>query len=186
MLCAQWSKARANLFYKELRLFPSGIVPAFIERVVINKVVIGPLGPTPRRFIVLAGKDAYGSRDGDVGGVVEANLIFPIETSRRNRRVRQPIESDVVEHVISCKRSCGVSILRAPEHGRGDCRRRLCPTVTVVNKPGCQPDRRIRQSTQGLRARPHDLGVGASLRIQDLELLVSASFVARNTGWNRT
>jgi hypothetical protein len=107
-------------------------VPAFIERVVIDKFVIGPLSPTPRRFIVLARKDTHGSRDGDVGGVVKANLIFPVETSRRNPRVRQPIERDVVEHVISCKRACGVSIYRAPEHGRGDCRRRLGPTVNVI------------------------------------------------------
>src|SRR5215472_16404731 len=62
-LRAQWSKARANLFYKEFRLFPGRIVPAFIEFAVIDKFVIGPLGPTPRRFIVLARKDAHGSRD---------------------------------------------------------------------------------------------------------------------------
>src|SRR5947208_15366548 len=86
-LCAQWSEAGANLFYKELRLFPGCIVPAFIERIEIDKLVIGPLCPTPRRFIVLAGKHAHGSRDGNVGSVVKSDLIFPIQTRRRNLRV---------------------------------------------------------------------------------------------------
>jgi len=50
-------------------------VPAFVERVVIDELVVRPLCPTPRRFIVLARKDAYSSRDGDVDGVVKADLI---------------------------------------------------------------------------------------------------------------
>jgi hypothetical protein len=45
-----------------LRLFPGRIVTAFVNLVVIDKVVIGPLGPAPRGFIVLAGKDAHGSQ----------------------------------------------------------------------------------------------------------------------------
>jgi len=35
-LSAQWSKARVHFFRKELRLFPGGIVPAFVERVVMS------------------------------------------------------------------------------------------------------------------------------------------------------
>jgi hypothetical protein len=46
------------------------IVPALVNLIVIDELVVCPLGPTSRRLIVLAGKDAYGSRDGDVGGVV--------------------------------------------------------------------------------------------------------------------
>ena len=86
-----------------MRLLPGRIVPAFVNFVVIDKVLIGALGPTPRGFIVLAWKDAHGRRNGDVEGVVKAVVIFPIEPSRRYSRVRQPVEGDVVKHVISCK-----------------------------------------------------------------------------------
>jgi hypothetical protein len=40
-----------------------------------------------------------------------------------DRRVRQPIEREVVEHVVSRKIACRVSIDGAPEHGRGYRRR---------------------------------------------------------------
>ena len=62
-------------------MFPGRIVPAFVDIVVIDEFVIRPLCPAPRRLIVLAGKDAYGSRDRDVGGVVNADLVFPIEAT---------------------------------------------------------------------------------------------------------
>jgi len=57
--------------------------------------------PSSEGLVVLAGKDANGGRDRDVGGVVEVELVFPIEARHRNRRVRQPVERDVVEHAIA-------------------------------------------------------------------------------------
>ena len=56
-------------------------MPAFVERVEIDEFVISPLGPTPRRFIIFARKDAHGSGDRHVNGVVKADPIFPIQTS---------------------------------------------------------------------------------------------------------
>jgi hypothetical protein len=56
---------------------------------------------------------------------------FPIETSRRNRRVRQPVECEVIEYIVSCQVTCGVSINRAPEYCRSDRCRRLAITVTT-------------------------------------------------------
>jgi hypothetical protein len=49
---------------------------------------IRPLRLTPRGWIELVRKD--GNRDGDVFGIEIAELVFSIETSRGNRRVRQP------------------------------------------------------------------------------------------------
>jgi hypothetical protein len=43
-------------------------------------------------------------------------MIFPVEPGGRNTRVRQPVERDVVEHVVACKIACGVPIDRAPEY----------------------------------------------------------------------
>src|SRR5258708_23104314 len=56
----------ANLFRKELRLFPGRIVSAFFDIVVIGELAIRPFYPTARRLIVFAGKDTHGGRDGNV------------------------------------------------------------------------------------------------------------------------
>ena len=53
-----------------MRLFPCRKVPAFVDFVVVDELVIRLLRPTPRGLIVLARKDGHGSWDGDVGGVV--------------------------------------------------------------------------------------------------------------------
>jgi hypothetical protein len=58
---------------------------AFVDPVVVDELVIRPLGPASRGSIVLAGKDAHGRRDGHVGGVVKVDVLFPIITSGRNR-----------------------------------------------------------------------------------------------------
>jgi hypothetical protein len=59
-----------------LRLFPGHEVAALVELVVIDELVIGPLGPTPRGLILLAGEDADGRRDGDILGVEIALNLF--------------------------------------------------------------------------------------------------------------
>jgi hypothetical protein len=64
---------------------------------------VRPLCPTPRGGVDLIWKDADGNRDGDVLRGEKGKLVFPIQTSRRDRRVRQPVEGDVVENVISRK-----------------------------------------------------------------------------------
>src|SRR5271170_2628136 len=138
-------------------------MPAPVYLVVVDEFVIRPLCPTPGGLIVLAGKDAHSSWDGDISRVIKIEVKFPIETSRRNRRVRQPVECEVVEYIVSCQVTCGVSINRAPEHCRGDRRRRLAITVTVVKEPSCQADGRIRQSVQRLRTSRHHLRVGTFL-----------------------
>ena len=137
---------------------------ASVYLVVVDEFVIRPLRPTSRGLIVLAGKDAHSSWDRDIGRVIKIEVKFPIETSRRNRRVRQPVECEVIEYIVSCQVTCGVSINRAPEYCRSDRCRWLAITVTVVKEPSCQADGRIRQSVQRLRASRHHLCVGTFLR----------------------
>jgi hypothetical protein len=67
-------------------------VTALINPVVMDELVIRPLRPTPRGFIVLAGEDGHCGRDGDVDGIVKAEVRFLIESTRRNTRVRQPVD----------------------------------------------------------------------------------------------
>src|SRR6202011_1962810 len=72
--------------------------------VVVDEVVgISALCPAPRGLVELVGKDADGERDGDVLGVEEVRLVLPVETSRADPRVRQPVERDVVEKIVSCE-----------------------------------------------------------------------------------
>jgi hypothetical protein len=90
-------------------------VSAFVELVEIDELVIGLLCPTARGLVVLTRKYADGGRDGDVSSVVKAEVQFPIEASRGNRRIRQPVQRKVVEHVVSCQVARGVSLDGAPE-----------------------------------------------------------------------
>ena len=92
---------RPQLCGEQLRLFPRGEVAAFVELVVIDKLGIGLLGPTLRALIKLVGECADGDGDGDVFGVEEGELIFPIQTGRRDGGVRQPVEGDVVQDIVA-------------------------------------------------------------------------------------
>src|SRR5271163_2260109 len=83
------------------RLFPGREVAAPVELVVIDEFWIRPFRPAPRGRVDLVRKDAHGNGNGDVFDVEEGQLVFPIQTRRRDRCVRQPIERDVVEDVVS-------------------------------------------------------------------------------------
>src|SRR5215831_2348999 len=89
---AQCPERRADLFGEELRLFPGGEVAALVDLVEVDELRVGPLGPAPRRLILLAREDAHGHRDGDALGVEEATLVLPVETRRGDPGVREPVE----------------------------------------------------------------------------------------------
>jgi len=73
-----------------------------VEPVVMDEVVgIRAFGPAPRGLIELVGEDADGERNRDGLGVEEVRLVLPVEASRRNPGVRQPVQRDVVEDVVS-------------------------------------------------------------------------------------
>ena len=64
-------------------------------------------------------------------GAKKAKLVFPIETSRRNRRVRQPVERDVVEDIVS-RQALGLPVKDACDE--------LVAARVVVEHPGGQAD----------------------------------------------
>jgi hypothetical protein len=99
----QRSEARANLFRKEVRLFPGRKVPALGDLVEVNKPGVRPLRPAPRSRIEFVGKDAHGNGDGDAfdAEIPEFAPILPIETGAGKRCVRQPRDRYVVEDVIA-------------------------------------------------------------------------------------
>ena len=94
---AQGFERRAQFCREELRLFPGRKMPAFVELVVMDEFGKSPLRPTPRGLVEFVGKGAHSDRDGHTLRSEKRELVFPIQTSRRNRRARQPVERDVVE-----------------------------------------------------------------------------------------
>jgi hypothetical protein len=89
-------EARADLCREDLRLFPGREVAACGGFVVVDEVVVRLLCPAALSLVVLARKGAHGGRDGDVGGVVQADLVFPVQAGRRDCRAGQPVQRDVV------------------------------------------------------------------------------------------
>ena len=90
------------------------------------------LYPAPQSGVDLIGINADGNRDGDVLGDEKGKLVFPIQTSRRDRRVREPVEGDVVEDVVS-RQALGLA-------GK-DARHERLTGFVVVEDPGRQADR---------------------------------------------
>src|SRR5215216_654802 len=122
----------AHLIHQKLRLFPRRKVPALVELVVMDELGIRPLRPTPRRMVDLVRKNAYRNRDGDVlGAKVSLREPLPIETSRRDCRVRQPEQRDVVEHIVPGK-ACWLPVESTCDEPQTD--------RVVVEQPGCHAD----------------------------------------------
>ena len=74
---------------------------ALVELFIVDQFGVRPLSPTPRGRIELVREDAHCYRDRDVLGLEKRQLAFPLETRRRNSRVRQPVKGDVVDDVTS-------------------------------------------------------------------------------------
>src|SRR6267154_6328306 len=134
------------------------------------------LYPAPRSGVDLIGINADGNRDGDVLGGEKGKLVFPIQTSRRDRRVRQPVEGDVVENVVS-RKALGLA-------GK-DARHERLTGFIVVKYPGRQADGRVRDPVKRLRAVPHLEGVAKAVLIEKGEPIESMLLVGCETGWGR-
>src|ERR1700730_15654491 len=159
---SQRSEGSSDLLTKKFRFFPGREVTALWESVVVDQFGIGFLCPGLRGCIDLIGKNAHGSRDRDTFRSEQAKLAFPIETSRRDRRIRQPIERDIVEDVVS-RQALGLTVENACDE-RPDCacrgrasRRPGRPvnpqsrtaSVGGSSSPGRSPGRAYRRSRAG-------------------------------------
>src|SRR6266436_8864241 len=122
------------------------------------------LYPAPRSGVDLIGINADGNRDSDVLGDEKGKPVFPIQTSRRDRRVRQPVEGDVIENVIS-RKALGLA-------GK-DARHERLTGFVVVEYPGRQADGRVRNPVKRLWAVPHLEGVAKAILIEKGEPIES-------------
>src|SRR5215218_3339539 len=98
---SQRPERRADVFCEQLRLFPGGEVAAPVVLVVVDEVGVRLLGPAPRNPVELVGEGAHADRDRDALGGEETTLVLPVEASRGDPRVGQPVERDVVEDVVA-------------------------------------------------------------------------------------
>src|SRR5713226_10604559 len=142
----------------------------------MDEIGVRSLYPTPRGGVDLIGINADGNRDGDVLRGEKGKLVFPIQTSRRDRRVGQPVEGDVVENVIS-----GKALGLAGKDARHEC----LTGLVVVEHPGGQADGRVRNPVKRLWAVPHLEGVAQAVLIEKGEPIESVLLVGCETGWGR-
>src|SRR5262249_25123767 len=115
----QRSKRGAKLLREKLWLFPGGEVAAAIGRIVVDETGIGAFGPTPRRLNNFTGKCGDGGWNVNISsGREQVAAAFPIETCRRDASARQPIERDIIEHVIARHRAGRVTVDRVAAERR--------------------------------------------------------------------
>src|SRR5947209_20492650 len=100
-LSSKWAECGPKLLRENLWLFPSCKMPAFRETVVVRQLGICFLRPATWRCVNLVGEHADRCRDRNAFGSEEREFALPIQPSRRNRRICQPIEGNVVENVIT-------------------------------------------------------------------------------------
>ena len=151
--------------------------PAFGQAVAVDEVGIRLLCPAPRRRVELVGKDAHGSRQLHAFRGKESELAFPVQASRGNGGVRQPIERDIVEDVLSRQS------LRLPVNYTCD---ETVAAIVVVEHPGSQPNWGIYERVQCLRSAPHFLGVGEPMLVEEVELVPRALLIGRHAGRRRS
>src|SRR5689334_15502559 len=84
-------------------------MPTLRQAVVMDKIRVGVFRPATRGGIELIWKDAYGCRELDTFRSKKGELAFPVQTSGRHRRVRQPVQRHIVKNVVT-RESLGVPV----------------------------------------------------------------------------
>src|ERR1700722_5252068 len=152
---------RANVFAKELWLFPGRKVAADVVLLVIDQFGIRFFRPALRRCIDLVRKGAHANGDSHALDVEKTELILPIKARRGDSRLREPVQRDVIEHVVA-RKAAGVS-----EKGWGD---HLVTVLVVIENPGSKANGRVRQCVERLGAVRHFDGIPKMLRVEVTKL----------------
>ena len=80
--------------------------PAPVDLVEVDEVAIGAPGPCLLGSIDVLGKHRDGHRDRDLGGLLRGSIqrassaVLPVQPSGGGRAVRQPVQRDVVQHLV--------------------------------------------------------------------------------------
>src|SRR5437763_6389828 len=87
----------AQLAGEQLRLLPGREVAAPIDLVVVDELRIRPLRPAARRGIQLVREDRDADWDLDALDVEEGEVALPVQASRRDAAVGEPVVGRVLE-----------------------------------------------------------------------------------------
>src|SRR5215212_1243377 len=165
---AQRPESQPHLVGEDLRLLPGRKVPALGDLVEMDEIVIREPSPAFWGRVELVRKGGHGNRQGDALGGEEGQLALPVQPSRRDRRLRQPVERDVVEDVVS-REALGLSVEDAGDE-------RVAPRV-VIEHPGRETDGRVHNRVKRLRTKRHLIGVAQPRLVEKGELVVGVLFV---------
>src|SRR5437762_9095671 len=101
---------------------------------------------------------------------------IPVETRRRDRGIRQPIERDIVENVVTAQP------FRLAVENAGD---QLVAANVVIEYPARKTNRRIDDSVERLRTKRHLVGVTQPVLIEVIEPIPRVLFLRRKAGGRR-
>ncbi len=154
---------------------------AFGELVVVDELHIRLLRPALRRLINFFRKRAHADRKLDPSRVEEAACRqimphVPVETRRRDRGIRQPIERDVVENVVAAQ-PFRLAVENAGDH--------LVAANVVIKYPARKTNRRIDDSVERLWPKRHLVRVAQPILIEVIELIPRVLFVGRKVRGRR-
>src|SRR5215467_5326611 len=96
---------------EKLGLFPGGEMSAFVDLVEVSQVAIGAPGPCFGSPIDIIWKYGDCDRECDIAGLLSgrnnnaaSRAILPVQPRRRGRSVGQPVQRDVIQHVVFRRR----------------------------------------------------------------------------------
>src|SRR5215813_4121536 len=169
----QRTETCAKVIHNRPRLLPRGEVTAFRMPLIVDQLGVGLFGPTPWGRTYFIREDTHDRGDGDAFRCKEGKLVLPIETRRRNSRVRQPIERDVVENVVP-REALGLTVEDA-------CDQLIAPDV-VVEDPGREADGGIRNTVQRLRTVAHLERIAETVLVEERDPIERLPLVRREVG----
>ena len=100
---------------EKLRLLPRREVTTLVDLVEVDQVTVGAPGPRLRNSIDLVRKHRDGHRERDLGGFLRRrtgnapSAVLPVQPRRRRSAVRQPVQRDVVKHLVFRRRRVGIT-----------------------------------------------------------------------------
>src|SRR5882762_5603530 len=103
---AERSKRGTDLLSEKLRLLPRREVSAFFDFVKVDQVWVGAARPCLRGSVNLVREQRNAHRELDVRRLLRGRrkdascAVFPIYPRCGGRGVRQPIQSEVVQHLV--------------------------------------------------------------------------------------
>src|SRR6476619_5533499 len=111
---AEFTERLTQLGYEDAGLLECREVASLGDLVPIEELRVDPFGPKLQRPVQLSGEDAYGHREVQLLGREIRVEALGVESSGGGRGLRQPVQTDVVEHVFARQNAFRVVIALGP------------------------------------------------------------------------